>query len=90
MVLEAFQFQRQRGLGGIQGAGLNKETEKENLLEYFFSKAEELNRLDPVLQLSLTSAEEMALVKYLRRSPNQRSQELLLMYYLQRSRYDLF
>jgi len=78
MVYEALQFQRARRNASNSNAMLN----------YFFQRAEELAKLDNVLQLSLNSAEEKELAQFLS-SPSgpKRRKELLLMYYLQRSRY---
>lgn len=82
MVHEAFQFQRQKGR--------NSENERQELLSYFFSKAEVLGKLDSILQLPLTLKEEKALEHYLIDGLNSSKtlrQEVLLMYYLQRSRF---
>ena len=53
----------------------------------FYKKAEELGKLDSVLQLSLTTQEEKEFVSFLQSSRRHDSQEVLLMYYLQRSRF---
>ena len=82
MVHEAFQFQRQKGR--------NSEHERTELLSYFFSKAEALGKLDSILQLPLMISEEKALERYLKNGENSSThlrQEVLLMYYLQRSRF---
>lgn len=82
MVHEAFQFQRQKGR--------NSELERIQLLSYFFSKAEALGKLDTILQLPLMISEETALERYLKegiKSNTNHRQEVLLMYYLQRSRF---
>ena len=72
-IQEAFTFQRLR--------------RSSNLLPLFYKKAEELSKLDSVLQLSLTSQEEREFVSFLQNSSRADSQEVLLMYYLQRSRF---
>ena len=72
-IQEAFTFQRSR--------------RSSNLLPLFYKKAEELSKLDSVLQLSLTSQEEREFVSFLQSSSRADSQEVLLMYYLQRSRF---
>ena len=72
-IQEAFTFQRKR--------------RSSNLLPLFYVKAEELGKLDSVLQLSLTTQEEREFVSFLQSSRRQDSQEVLLMYYLQRSRF---
>ena len=72
-IQEAFTFQRTR--------------RSSNLLPLFYTKAEELGKLDSVLQLSLTIQEEKEFVSFLQSSRKQDSQEVLLMYYLQRSRF---
>ena len=82
MVHEAFQFQRQKGR--------NSEHERTELLAYFFSKAEAMGKLDSILQLPLTISEEKALERYLKDGMNSSTplrREVLLMYYLQRSRF---
>ena len=82
MVHEAFQFQRQKGR--------NSEQERIELLSYFFTKAEALGKLDSILQLPLMISEEKALERYLKDGMNSGThsrQEVLLMYYLQRSRF---
>ena len=82
MVHEAFQFQRQKGR--------NSELERIQLLSYFFSKAEALGKLDTILQLPLMISEETALERYLKEGIEAHTklrQEVLLMYYLQRSRF---
>ena len=77
MVHEAFQYQRQR-------RNTSNATE---MMQYFYDRAEKLGKLDSVLQMSLMLAEERELVDFLQRSDRPSSQEVLLMYYLQRSRY---
>ena len=77
MVHEAFQYQRQR-------RNTSNATE---MMQYFYDRAEKLGKLDSVLQMSLILAEERELVDFLQRSDRPSSQEVLLMYYLQRSRY---
>jgi hypothetical protein len=77
MVHEAFQYQRQRRNTSNSSA----------MMQYFFDRAEKLGKLDSVLQLSLMMVEEKELINFLRRSKRPSSQEILLMYYLQRSRY---
>ena len=72
-IQEAFTFQRSR--------------RSSNLLPVFYRKAEELGKLDSVLQLSLTAEEEREFVSFLQSSSRTDSQEVLLMYYLQRSRF---
>ena len=72
-IQEAFTFQRSR--------------RSSNLLPVFYSRAEELGKLDSVLQLSLTTQEEKEFVSFLQSSRRHDSQEVLLMYYLQRSRF---
>lgn len=73
-IQEAYTFQRsQRGAPA-------------RLLE-FYQRAEELARLDAVLQLSLSRPEEEEFVRFLEESKRPDSQEVLLMYYLQRSRF---
>ena len=82
MVHEAFQFQRQKGR--------NSELERIQLLSYFFAKAEVLGKLDTILQLPLMISEENALEQYLKegiKAHTKLRQEVLLMYYLQRSRF---
>lgn len=77
MVHESFQFQRSK----------RNTTNAGSMLQYFFERAEALGKLDSVLQLKLMSVEEKALVTFLKDSSKTCSQEVLLMYYLQRSRY---
>ena len=72
-IQEAFTFQRSR--------------RSSNLLPVFYKKAEELAKLDSVLQLSLTAQEEREFVSFLQSSSRADCQEVLLMYYLQRSRF---
>ena len=82
MVHEAFQFQRQKGR--------NSENERIELLSYFFCKAEVLGKLDSILQLRLTKDEEKALEHYLKGGVSANTnvrQQVLLMYYLERSRF---
>jgi len=76
-IQEAFTFQRSR-----RGTASSS-----NILAQFYRKAEELGKLDAVLQLSLTSYEEKEFVSFLQASKRIDSQEVLLMYYLQRSRF---
>ena len=76
-IQEAFTFQRSR-----RGTASSS-----NILAQFYRKAEELGKLDAVLQLSLTSNEEKEFVSFLQASKRVDSQEVLLMYYLQRSRF---
>ncbi|TRY74821.1 hypothetical protein TCAL_05664 [Tigriopus californicus] len=77
MVHEAFQYQRNR----------RNTRNASEMLQHFLEKAEELGKLDSVLQLSLVTVEEKELILFLERSSRPSSQEILLMYYLQRSRY---
>ena len=72
-IQEAFTFQRSR--------------RSSNLLPVFYRKAEELGKLDSVLQLSLTAEEEREFVSFLQSCSRADSQEVLLMYFLQRSRF---
>merc|ERR1712130_843527 len=76
-IQEAFTFQRSR-----RGTASSS-----NILAQFYRKAEELGKLDAVLQLSLTSYEEKEFVSFLQASKRIDSQEVLLMHYLQRSRF---
>ena len=62
-------------------------TTSSDILFQFYRRAEELNRLDSVLQLSLSLQEEREFVRFLQQSKRADSQEVLLMYYLQRSRF---
>ena len=68
-VQEAFSFQRSRR-GAVSAA---------KLLSVFYQRAEELGRLDAVLQLSLSTMEEREFVIFLRGSKRVASQEVLLM-----------
>ena len=77
MVHEAFQYQRQR----------RNTSNASDMMQYFYDRAEKLGKLDSVLQMSLMLVEERELVDFLQRSDRPSSQEVLLMYYLQRSRY---
>ena len=77
MIPEAFQFQRHR----------RNTANASKMLQYFFEKVAQLCKLDSVLQLSLNSVEEKELIEYLKASKKPGSSEILLMYYLQRSRY---
>eukprot|EP00092_Neocalanus_flemingeri_P083538 GFUD01104869.1.p1 GENE.GFUD01104869.1~~GFUD01104869.1.p1 ORF type:complete len:2801 (+),score=928.21 GFUD01104869.1:744-8405(+) len=76
-IQEAFTFQRSR-----RGSANSS-----NILAQFYRRAEELGKLDAVLQLSLTTNEEKEFVSFLQSSSRVDSQEVLLMYYLQRSRF---
>jgi len=76
-IQEAFTFQRSR-----RGTASSS-----NILAQFYNRAEELGKLDAVLQLSLTVQEEKEFVIFLQSSSRADSQEVLLMYYLQRSRF---
>ena len=81
-VHEAFQYQRLRSNRGL---AINTN----NSLSEFFAKAEKLGKLDSILQLTLTMGEERALVNFLNDRDTQAGQrkEILLMFYLQRSRF---
>ena len=81
-VHEAFQYQRLRSNRGLANNNTN------NLSE-FFAKAEKLGKLDSILQLTLTMGEERALVNFLndRDAHAGQRKEILLMFYLQRSRF---
>ena len=81
-VHEAFQYQRSQ----------NKVLT--SFLSGLFAKAEKLGKLDSILQLTLMSGEERALVEFLNekdgstgRPKSGGRQEILLMFYLQRSRF---
>ena len=74
MVHDAFQFQRGDKKGG----------KNQPLLRYFYQRAEEIGKLDTVLQLPLTPVEETELVAFLKEADKM---EVLLMYYLQRARF---
>ena len=78
MVHEAFQYQRS-ALAGVNDSN--------NLLNYLFSKCEHLGKLDSILQLTLLPREEEVLVAFLQSSSKTSSQEVLLEYFLQRSKY---
>ena len=55
-------------------------TTSSDILFQFYRRAEELNRLDSVLQLSLSLQEEREFVRFLQQSKRADSQEVLLMY----------
>ena len=76
-IQEAFIFQRSRR-GSVNSS---------SLLSSFYKRAEELGKLDSVLQLSLSSSEEREFVTFLQGASRADSQEVLLMYYLQRARF---
>ena len=76
-IQEAFTFQRAR-----RGS-----TTSASLLSSFYRTAEELGKLDSVLQLSLSLQEEKEFVTFLQAASRRDSQEVLLMYYLQRARF---
>ena len=57
------------------------------LLSSFYRTAEELGKLDSVLQLSLSQAEEREFVAFLESASKAHAREVLLMYYLQRARF---
>ena len=77
MIPEAFQYQRKK----------RNTLNADEMLKNFFEKAEAQGKLDSVLQLSLMPVEEKALISFLQSAEKVGSQEILLMYYLQRSRY---
>uniref|UniRef100_A0A0K2TSW4 AT hook containing transcription factor 1 [Strongylocentrotus purpuratus] n=2 Tax=Lepeophtheirus salmonis TaxID=72036 RepID=A0A0K2TSW4_LEPSM len=70
---EAFQFQR------------NRRNTCKDLLNYFFIQAEKLGKLNLLFELTLTSFEESEFIHFLQNSES--SSEVLLMYYLQRYRF---
>ena len=76
-IQEAFTFQRSRR-GSVSSSAL---------LSSFYSTAEELGKLDSVLQLSLSQAEEREFVTFLENASKAHAREVLLMYYLQRARF---
>ena len=76
-IQEAFTFQRSRR-GSVSSA---------SLLSSFYRTAEELGKLDSVLQLSLSQAEEREFVSFLESASKAHAREVLLMYYLQRARF---
>ncbi len=59
MVYEALQFQRQRSGAASQSASLSSAGGSNPMLSYFFERADELGKLDSVLQLSLTQVSEV-------------------------------
>merc|ERR1719357_398959 len=76
-IQEAFTFQRSRR-GSVSSSAL---------LSSFYKTAEELGKLDSVLQLSLSQAEEREFVSFLESASKAHAREVLLMYYLQRARF---
>ena len=74
-VHEALQFQRK-----------NPQMASE-VMSFIFNKAEKLGKLDNILQLTLLTSEERALVQFLNEGFRSDRQEILLMFYLQRSRF---
>ncbi|XP_068200188.1 protein ELYS-like isoform X2 [Palaemon carinicauda] len=78
LIREAFHFQRQHRL----------KDNAEDLLNHFFIGCEQLGKLENVIHLPLSPMEEETLVTYLQTSPNKAAHDYLLVYYLQRSRFE--
>ncbi|XP_066981353.1 protein ELYS-like isoform X2 [Macrobrachium rosenbergii] len=78
LIREAFHFQRQHRL----------KDNAEDLLNHFFTGCEQLGKLESVIHLPLSPMEEETLVAYLQTSPNKAAHDYLLVYYLQRARYE--
>ncbi|XP_064087385.1 protein ELYS-like isoform X3 [Macrobrachium nipponense] len=78
LIREAFHFQRQHRL----------KDNAEDLLNHFFTGCEQLGKLESVIHLPLSPMEEETLVTYLQTSPNKAAHDYLLVYYLQRARYE--
>ncbi|KAK8405675.1 hypothetical protein O3P69_001874 [Scylla paramamosain] len=78
LVREAFHYQRAH----------RTTANTEDLLQHFFTGCEQQGRLESVIHLPLSSLEEAALVTYLRTSTSTSAHDYLLVYYLQRARFD--
>ncbi|XP_045138597.1 protein ELYS-like isoform X4 [Portunus trituberculatus] len=78
LVREAFHYQRAH----------RTTANTEDLLQHFFTGCEQQGRLESVIHLPLSPLEEAALVTYLRTSTSTSAHDYLLVYYLQRARYD--
>ena len=74
MVYEALQFQRQRS--GASSISSCTSDGSNPMLSYFFQRADELGKLDSVLQMSITASEERELVNFLKKSNKTGSQVL--------------
>ncbi|XP_069945568.1 protein ELYS isoform X3 [Cherax quadricarinatus] len=78
LIREAFHYQRSHRI----------RDNTEDLLNHLFTGCEQLGKLECVIHLPLSSLEEEALVSYLQTSSSTSAQDYLLVYYLQRARYD--
>ncbi|XP_042889843.1 protein split ends-like, partial [Penaeus japonicus] len=78
LIREAFHYQRTHRV----------KDNSEDLLNHLFTGCEQLGKLECVVHLPLSPLEEDALVSYLRTSSYPAAQDYLLVYYLQRARYD--
>ncbi|XP_071534189.1 uncharacterized protein Elys isoform X2 [Panulirus ornatus] len=78
LIREAFHYQRSHRI----------KNNSEDLLNHLFTGCEQLGKLESVVHLPLSHFEEEALVSYLHASSNPSAQDYLLVYYLQRARYD--
>ncbi|XP_050715881.1 protein ELYS-like isoform X9 [Eriocheir sinensis] len=78
LVREAFHYQRSH----------RTTANTQDLLQHFYTGCEQQGRLESVIHLPLSPLEEAALVNYLRASASTSAHDYLLVYYLQRARYD--
>ncbi|XP_022252663.1 protein ELYS-like [Limulus polyphemus] len=76
LTAEAFFFQQQ----------YRDQRNMNDLLSHFFLGCQQTHMLDSLLKLPLSAVEEKSLFQFLFKSNDPRSKELLLMYFLQRSR----
>nr|XP_045604615.1 protein ELYS-like isoform X1 [Procambarus clarkii] len=78
LIREAFHYQRTHRI----------KNNSEDLLNHLFTGCEQLGKLECVIHLPLSPLEEEVLVSYLQTSANTSAYDYLLVYYLQRARYD--
>ncbi|XP_076032240.1 uncharacterized protein LOC143020018 isoform X2 [Oratosquilla oratoria] len=74
---EAFHYQRTHRV----------QANTDDLLNHFFTGCEEMGKLQTVIQLPLNKLEEDSFIAYLQSSTKPSAIDLLIVYYLQRSRY---
>ncbi|XP_023211743.1 protein ELYS-like isoform X4 [Centruroides sculpturatus] len=76
LTAQAFHFQRK----------FHNQGNAEDLLNHFFLGCQQTGNLDALFQLHLRPLEEDALISFLHNSSDPKAQELLIMFFLQRSR----
>ncbi|KAK3879519.1 hypothetical protein Pcinc_015928 [Petrolisthes cinctipes] len=78
LIREAFHFQRTHRI----------RNNAHDLLNHLFHGCEQLGKLESIIHLPLCPLEESALVSYLHTSASTSAHDYLLVYYLQRAKYD--